>query len=199
MTVVCNTAVTAAYVDAADPDVVVVATGARPGRPDVPGADSAWVVDADEAIIKGLSHRGPVTVLDSGEADWCFLTTAEKLASDGHEVHLVCPVTAGQEIDVFSRPPLMRRLSAKRVQLYNGHVPLAIGEGFVEIEDVYSSQVRRLPAETVVLAWFGIADDDLFRELSARSGRRIYAVGDCLAPRRAIDAIWDGFRVGNIV
>jgi hypothetical protein len=46
----------------------------------------------------------------------------------------------------------------------------------------------------VVTAWYGEADDLLFRELSA-TGVECHAIGDCLAPRRAIDAIWDGFRV----
>ena len=55
----------------------------------------------------------------------------------------------------------------------------------------------------MVGASYGVADNALFGELPARSeageapGVELFAVGDCLAPRQAIDAVWDAFRVAR--
>ena len=60
-----------------------------------------------------------------------------------------------------------------------------------------------MTTDSVVGAAYGIADDTLFGELSTlvSSGIappiEVHAVGDCLAPRQAIDAIWDAFRVAR--
>jgi NADPH-dependent 2,4-dienoyl-CoA reductase/sulfur reductase-like enzyme len=178
---------------ALEPDLVVVATGSRPGRPAVPGADLPHVTTAHEAIERGVAGRR-VVVLDSGEADWKCLTTAERLAADGHEVTVVSPVTAGAEIDAFSRPPLLRRLGSAGVRFRENCTATAIGPDGVRVRHSWSGAEEELPADAVVCAWYGIAEDQLGAEL-AGLGVPVETVGDALAPRRAIDAIWDGFRV----
>lgn len=178
------------------PDVVVVATGSRPGRPGVPGDTLPWVRTAHEAIHEGVEGHS-VVVLDSGEADWKCLTTAECLAAAGHRVRLVSPVPVGTEIDQFSRPPLLRRLRRAGVEFLEYRVPVAIHEGAIDVRDVLADADERLEdVDAVVLAWYGVADDALFHALDG-DGREVHVVGDALAPRRAIDAIWDGFRIGR--
>lgn len=176
------------------PDLVVVATGSTPGRPDVPGADLPHVTTAHEAIERGVEgHR--VVVLDSGEADWKCLTTAERLAADGHAVTLLTPVSAAAELDAFSRPPMLRRLGAAGVRFREHHQVVAITAEHVVSRHAWSGEEVRDPADAVVCAWYGVARDELVEQLTAR-GLEVRAVGDALAPRRAIDAIWDGFRIG---
>ncbi len=193
-----RTGVTAdvAAIEDLDPDVVVVATGSLPGRPEVPGARMAHVVSCQDAIV-GPEIRGRrVAVIDCGEADWKSLTTAERLLSLGNDVVLVTPVQAGAEIDAFSRPPLMRRLMGAGLELRESHRLVAITERDVVIAQTWTGGEEILrDVDVVVLAWYGVADDLLARELES-SGRDVRVVGDALAPRRAIDAIWDGFRIG---
>jgi len=179
------------------PDLVVIATGSRPGLPDIPGADLPHVTTAHVGIESGVTGRC-VVVLDSGEADWKCLTTAERLAADGHAVTLVTPVSAGAEVDAFSRPPLLRRLGAAGVGFRENCTATAItGEGVV-LRHAWSGAEETVPADAVVCAGFGVADDGLRVELAER-GVAVETIGDALAPRRAIDAIWDGFRVGVAV
>jgi 2,4-dienoyl-CoA reductase-like NADH-dependent reductase (Old Yellow Enzyme family)/thioredoxin reductase len=175
------------------PDAVVVATGSTPGRPAVPGADLAHVHTAHEAIERGVTGE-TVVLVDSGEADWKCLTTAESLAAAGHRVRVVTPVTAGAELDPFSRIPLMRRLRRAGVEFRESVALTAIEPGRVSVRDNWTGEEEWLDADCVVVAWYGVARDDLARELDG--DLEVHAVGDCLAPRRAIDAIWDGFRVG---
>ena len=195
VTLQLGTRATLASVRAAQADVVIVATGSTPGRPAIPGADLPHVVPVHDAIRLGV--QGPrVVVVDSGESDWKCLTTAEGLAAAGHAVSIVSPVPIGTEMDTFSKPPMMRRLRAAGVQNIEYHSVTAIEPARVQVRENLSGETRWIDADSVVLSWYGVADDSLFHQLRGIDGLEVHAVGDCLAPRRAIDAIWDGFRIG---
>jgi hypothetical protein len=183
-------------VKALAPDSVIVATGARPGLPDVPGVEKRHVMTVQEALA-GPVEGASVVVVDSGEADWKALTTAERLAEDGHQVRLVTPVTAGAEIDVISKTGLLRRLRTRGVTFLEYRSLVAVGDNHVVVREAFTGEEERLESvDAVVMSWFGIASDGLFHELDA-AGLEAHLVGDCLAPRRAIDAIWDAFRVAR--
>jgi 2,4-dienoyl-CoA reductase-like NADH-dependent reductase (Old Yellow Enzyme family)/thioredoxin reductase len=190
-----NERATLESVTAARFDAVVVATGARPGRPDIPGARLPHVHTVHDAIDGPvLGHR--VVVVDSGEADWKCLTTAEALAARGHAVCIVSPVTIGAEMDTFSKPPMLRRLRATGVRFVEHHTAVAVEPGRVQIREGLTGHTSWIDADAVVMSWYGVADDELARGLRADQGLEVHVAGDCLAPRRAIDAIWDGFRIG---
>lgn len=52
--------------------------------------------------------------------------------------------------------------------------------------------------ETVVVAYRGQADDTLYHAVKQR-GSEVHLIGDALAPRRLMDVILDGARVGHQV
>ncbi|MYI56552.1 MAG: FAD-dependent oxidoreductase [Acidimicrobiia bacterium] len=183
-----------------DPSSVIVATGSFPGKLDVPGGELVHPVQ--EAIAAGVA--GPrVVLVDAGEAGWKVCTTAENLAAAGHEVTLVSPVGVGASMDAFSRPPMLRRLRTAGVAFLEYHTLSAVRSGVAEVSETLTGVPRLLAADSVVGASYGVADDALFGELRALSeageapGVELHAVGDCLAPRQAIDAIWDAFRVAR--
>ena len=183
-----------------EPSCVIVATGSTPGGFDVPGAD--LMISAHQAITGGVA--GPTVVLaDAGEAGWKVCTTAENLAAAGHEVTLVTPVAVGSSMDAFSRPPMLRRLRAGGVTFLEYHTLSAVTPGAAEVTETLTDTRHRVAADSVVGAAYGVADDALFGQLlavtesGALPGTEVHAVGDCLAPRQAIDAIWDAFRVAR--
>jgi thioredoxin reductase len=178
------------------PDVVIVATGATPGLPAVPGADQAHVVTVPQAIHDGVTGDH-VVIADCGEADWKSLTTAECLASRGHRVTVVSPTPAGAEIDIFSKPTLLRRLAAAKVNILEYRSLVSIGARDVTLMHGWSKATETLDnVDAVVASWYGVANDALRAPLE-ELGIEVHLVGDSLAPRRAIDAIWDGFRIGR--
>jgi 2,4-dienoyl-CoA reductase-like NADH-dependent reductase (Old Yellow Enzyme family) len=188
----------AADVLALEPDVVIVATGSRPGRPQLPGCDGDNVITIHD-VLAGVDVRGPSVVLvDCGESDWKCLTVAERLAADGHRVTLVSPVPVGIEIDQFSRPPLIRRLRRAGVEFVEHAALVAAAPGVVTVRDVWTDERWDLGSvDEVVVSWYGTARDELLLELDELDALEVHGVGDCQAPRRAIDAIRDGFRVGR--
>ena len=84
-----------------------------------------------------------------------------------------------------------------RVFVVRERVPLDLKAG--ENAFTFAGATAMLEADSVVLSWYGVAEDTLVHALRDIDGLEVHAVGDCLAPRRAIDAIWDGFRVGVAV
>lgn len=188
----------AALVQDTEPACAVVATGAVPGRLDVPGGDR--VIPAQVAITGGVPGRR-VALIDAGEAGWKVCTTAENLAAAGHAVTLVTPGSVGVSMDAFSRPPMLRRLRAAGVEFLEYHIVSAVRPGTVEVTETLTGDPRILVADSVVGAAYDVADDALHSELLALAPSadlpdfEIHAIGDCLAPRGAIDAIWDAFRV----
>lgn len=178
------------------PDVVIVATGATPGLPAVPGAEQSHVFTVPQAIHVGVTGDH-IVIVDCGEADWKSLTTAECLASRGHRVTVVSPTPAGAEIDIFSKPTLLRRLAAAKVNILEYRSLVSIGARDVSVMHGWSKATEVLDnVDAVVASWYGIANDSLRAPLE-ELGIEVHLVGDSLAPRRAIDAIWDGFRIGR--
>ena len=55
-----------------------------------------------------------------------------------------------------------------------------------------------LKADSVVMAVGGVSNDALWQELK-REGIEAYAIGDCMEPRDAMEAIREGAEVGRII
>ena len=190
-----NQRATLESVTASGTDAIVIATGSRPGRPSIPGVDAAHVYSVHDAI-EGRVKGKQVVVVDSGESDWKCLTTAEGLAAAGHAVSIVSPVPIGTEMDTFSKPPMMRRLRAAGIQFIEYHMASAVEPGRLQVREGLTGITRWVDADAVVMSWYGVAENALANQLRAVEGLEVHVAGDCLAPRRAIDAIWDGFRIG---
>jgi len=99
-------------VDSLQPDVVIVATGARRGRPDVPGADLPHVLTGD-------ALRGVIT--GEADADLAALGPLERVA-----------VAAGRTVGALSNANRVRRLSKMWMPI--GRRVVVVGGGLVGLE-----------------------------------------------------------------
>jgi 2,4-dienoyl-CoA reductase-like NADH-dependent reductase (Old Yellow Enzyme family)/thioredoxin reductase len=188
-----------AVVDARHPDVVVIATGARPRRPVLELTPEATVLDAWE-VIDGVSLPDGRIVVADWRCDWIGLGVAIQLARAGHAVTLGSTGTiAGQRIQQYVRDamlaaaerahveriPLVRIFGADRSAVYFQHV---LTEEAVVVEDVAA----------LVLALGHAPIDELVDDLSGWPGE-VHLIGDCLAPRTIEEAVLEGLKVGAAI
>ena len=195
VTVRLNTRVDRALVEQEKPDTVIVATGALPSRPEIEG-EGAHVVDAWQ-VLRGEVNVGQSVVIADWRCDWIGVGLAEKLALDGCRVRLaVNGAQAGESLMQYLRDHAAGRMFSLGIEV----LPYARLYG-ADGDTVYLEHVMaREPivcegVDTLVTALGHEADDGLAGEL-AGLGVDLHMVGDCLSPRTAEEAVFEGLKVG---
>jgi pyruvate/2-oxoglutarate dehydrogenase complex dihydrolipoamide dehydrogenase (E3) component len=185
----CDSAADPALVVELRADLVVVATGARPFRPDVPldgPVAHAW------DVVERAPLAGRVVVTDWG-GDPAGLDAAEALALAGNEVVLaVASVAVGETVHQYRRNLYLQRLYRVGVSIVHQHRLVGAADGEVLLANVFAPElVRHVPADLLVLAEGRVPDDALGAGLRAL-GLEPVEVGDCLSPRSLEEAVLEG-------
>ena len=177
----------------------MVATGARPRRPEIPGADLPHVVSVDD-VLGGRATVGQHCVVLDDDGHLRGPSTADFLSAQGKQVAIVTRLwSVGEDVDPTLKPPLYERLFHQGVEMLPHTRPLEIGPTWVRLENVYSGQPRTLePVNTVVTAYGGKAVDDLYHALKGRLPT-LHLVGDAMAPRRLLDAMLEATRLARAI
>lgn len=174
------------------PDVMVVATGAVPAIPDIPGVNGGNVVKAVD-VLCGRRDTGQRTVILGGGMIGC--ETARFLAAKGRTVTLI------EMLEQLASDMLPRSREQEVYKLRLSGVGFHTGMKAEEVTDRGVKATRKgerffFEADTVVLAVGMDANDALAQELKEK-GKKVYVVGDAAQPRKIIDAVYDGARVGR--
>ncbi|MGQ7817946.1 oxidoreductase [Metapseudomonas furukawaii] len=189
-----NCRVDRALVERARPDAVVLATGARPYRPEFPN-DGLHVVDAWEVLRGDVEVGGRVLVTD-WRCDWIGPGIAEKLTRAGSRVQLaVNGPHMGEALPLYVRDQLAGELHRLGIAV----IPYARLYGCdgdtVYLQHSASGEPIVLEGiDTLVLCQGHQPVDDLREELEGLV--ELHALGDCLAPRTAEEAVYEGLKVG---
>ena len=192
-----NTEVAAELAIKENPDAVVIATGSSPMRPSIPGATDEKLVD-ERSVLMGKARVGQKVVVLDGEGHLAGCSTADFLAEQGKQVYILAKeYMVGDAIDDYTRVLLYRRLLEKGVVFMPLTWIRAISDGAVITYNTFTSQEVRIEGvDTVVHAVGSIANDQLYNSLKVKF-KEIYAVGDCVAPREVMHAIYEGSKVGR--
>jgi 2,4-dienoyl-CoA reductase-like NADH-dependent reductase (Old Yellow Enzyme family) len=204
--VLLNSPMDADEIRAFGADEVVIATGSSPagngfqrGAPDIdplPGVDKDNVY-AVEDVMRREARPGKRVLLLDDVGNWRGGGTAWHLAEKGHEVAIVTPdAFVGREIVRTSADiPLRARLAKLGVRVFAESILMAWHGDGATIRSLLDGGEQRLPFDTLVLATVNRADREVAEDLQA-SGAAFKAIGDCLAPRHAPAAIYEGRRLG---
>jgi NADPH-dependent 2,4-dienoyl-CoA reductase/sulfur reductase-like enzyme len=194
-----NTALSARLVQTEKPDAVIIATGATPYRPPIEGAEDAHIVDA-WAVLEGRANPGGRVLVADWRCDWIGIGLAEKLARAGRHVRLAVTGTyAGQNLQPYLRDHLVGKLHKLGVEvipyarLFGVDSDTAYLAHIVTGEPIVANDV-----ETIVLA-LGHQPDTALEEMLAPLGIELHLAGDCLAPRSAEEAVYEGMLAGLAV
>jgi 2-enoate reductase len=147
-------------------------------------------------VLLGKREAGESVVVLGGGLVGC--ETALYLAQKGKKLTVVEILDAVMR-DVFwvNRTHLVKLLADAKVRVLTQTQALEIADRGVVIADK-SGRRSMLEADTVVLA-LGLKRNERLLESVRGKVPEVYTVGDCVEPRKVINAIWDGFRTARLI
>lgn len=185
--------VTTEFIESEKPDVVIVATGAAPFIPDIPGTERTNVITAIDALT-GDKEMGDSVIIVGGGALGC--DTAEFALAKGKKVTLVEMLpTIGNDITPAYRWVVLQRLKNANVEIQTGTTVEEITENGVKVRR--NGAVAVLPGDTIILAVGMKPNRKLFDDL--RRKVKVLDVGDCVEPQRIGEALESAFRVSMLI
>lgn len=184
-----------------EPDVVVLATGATPRVVEIEQSEDAHVVGAWD-VVSGKLRTGNSVVVADWRCDWIGLGLAEMLARDGCRVRLcVNGMMPGQTIQQYVRDPWLGAMHKLGVEV----IPLVRLMG-VDSDTVYFNHILSGEpllcegVDTLVTSLGHQSVNALEMELEASDySGGLMALGDCVCPRTAEEAVLEGMQVGTAV
>ncbi len=177
-------------------EAVVAAMGAAPAYLDIPGIDHSMVCGAlevlrgevklgDDVLIVGGGMIGIETALTV--ADKCKTVTLIEMTDDA------MANLAPDEKTIYAE-----RLKRDCAATKTGTRLIGVSDGVATVGDRFGHEERIL-CDTVVLATGLKPQRALIEELAGESAIEVFEIGDCVRPRKILDAIHDGFRVARWV
>jgi 2-enoate reductase len=184
--------------DEQKPDRIVVATGAKPIMPPIPGVNRSIVTSAVD-LLNGKSSCGDSAVIIGGGLVGCEIAIwLSQLGKKATIVEMLSDVMTG---GVFV-PHQVRLMTLDLLKSFN--VPMLTNMTVREILEqavkvrLSDNSDQIIPADTVVLAAGMAADEALYQQLCQRFDS-VYAIGDCRKARNVMNAIWDAYEVARSI
>jgi 2,4-dienoyl-CoA reductase-like NADH-dependent reductase (Old Yellow Enzyme family) len=173
-----------------EPDVVIVATGARPFEPAhaLEGIQVLQVWD----VLAGARPSGHVVISDWG-GDAAALDCAELLAGEGYQVTLASgSVMPGETLHQYVRNSYLGRLSRAGVLIRHYLGLHSAAGGAIRFRNIFAPELETvIEADALALSLGRVPNDELAEALRD-GGLRVLEVGDCQSPRSLEEAILEG-------
>ena len=192
-----DTTVTKDYVENSNFDVVIIATGATPFRPDkdllMEVSEGVHTVDAWQ-VLRDEVDTGANVVIADWRCDWIGVGLAEKLALAGCSVTLcINGETLAQNLQLYLRTHWAGVIHKLGVHV----IPYArlfgaIGDTVYFHHNASGESILCEGTDTLVMAQGHKPETSLELALSGLSVET-HLIGDCLSPRSAEEAIYEGF------
>jgi NADPH-dependent 2,4-dienoyl-CoA reductase/sulfur reductase-like enzyme len=196
-----NTEVTEELVREVQPDVLIVATGAEPLVPNIPGVDGDRVVSAHDVLGDKVDVLPGNVLIVGGGMVGC--ETAETIANRGDNPIIGCTdVTLLEMVDDValdtapqSRDLMMQRLREKGVRILTSTKVIEfLEDGIVLQRDGQQETLRGV--DRIVLS-MGVKSVDPLSEQMKQEVTEVYAIGDAKETQSALEAIAEGAEVGR--
>ncbi|WP_437880645.1 FAD-dependent oxidoreductase [Pseudomonas sp. LRF_L74] len=190
-----NTRVDRALIEAERPDTVIIATGATPYWPPFERGGELQVVDAWQVLRDEVTVGRSVLITD-WRCDWIGPGIAERLVRAGHQVQLAVNGThVGENLPLYVRDHLAGELHRLGIPITPYARLYGCDDTSVYLQHSASGEPMIVEnIDTLVLCQGHQPLDDLAGELQDLVEFR--RIGDCLAPRTAEEAIFEGLKAG---
>ena len=180
---------------AAAPDVVLIATGAKPYRPEFPREGALQILDAWQ-VLRGEAVAGQSVVIIDWRADWIGIGIAEHLAQHGRTVRLaVSGIAAGETLPFYVRDQAAASLHKLGVKVLTYMRLYGSDSDSVYLQHQSSAEAVVIDKiDTLVLCTGHTPVDELSDALEGLD-LETHVIGDAASPRTAEEAVYDGLKV----
>ena len=177
-----GTRVSAELVEELDPEVLVLATGARPHVPFE--SDGAEFITYEDVFSGEVELREPVTVVGGGSTG---SEVAVHLAQRGHRVTLVeeSSTLAARETHSFQEY-FHEQLERHQVDVRTGTRVVGVERGRVRAVTVTDGSATELPEGELVMATGVVSERSLADQLAGRAN--VHLLGDCFQVATILEA-----------
>ena len=192
---VLNHTVTSETIQTDQPDTLILALGAQPLDSKVPGSDRALVSQGVDAVLGKVSLRDKILLIGG---NYISCQIAAHLAQQGRKVTLASvrkeESQLARELEPISQYVIVRLLKKLKVEI-------ALHHNLVEITDdggifqVPGKNPITIQADNILLS-LGFSPKKEEANQFKGLARRVFAIGDCVRPRRVGPAIHEGFIAG---
>ncbi len=180
-----NTAATAERILAEEPDAVIIAVGASPIIPNIPGVENAATAFD---VLTGKAKVGKKVVVIGGGGVGCDVAA---MLADKCNVTLIDMLPKmGADIGISTRWTILMYLKEKGVQMLTETKAIEIRKNCVVAET--PKGIKEFECDTAVIAVGTKPNDSLYEQLRDKV-KEIYKIGDCVRPRKALDATAEAF------
>lgn len=177
------------------PDVIILSTGSTPILPGVPGIDKPIVFSLSQIFSDGKPSVEKTVVIGGG-ATGCEV--AHHLSENG------CPVTIVEmlpkiaaTLESITRKVLINQLKERGVEILTEHKLSRVEDNGVFVTDKEGREFF-IEADRMIVAVGNRPDNRLYEEIRSLD-LEVYQIGDCLEPRGAKQAIYEGASIGRSI
>jgi len=179
----------------ASPNVVILATGATSLIPQIPGIDKENVVTAID-LLMGSAEVGEQVIVIGGGFIGC--ETAVYLAQQGKKVTVLEMLDdlLLEDINTANRMMLLEMLNKSGVASMTSAKVQEITEKGVVVDT--NRAKKEVAGDSIVLA-AGLTSESQLKESLKNSPFEVFTIGDCVKPRKILNAIWEGFHTSRLI
>jgi len=175
------------------PQAVVIAVGGVPKIPAIPGMDAQNVCLAEEVLQGRRSLQGSIVILGGGNTGCeCALFLLER------NVGKILVISRGEKlarsIEPLTRGLMLQSLRERGVSFLINAEVLRVEDGHVLVQEK-DGGVRRIPADHVIIAR-GYEPNPSWGKKLKGSDFQVFFIGDCVEPRKILQAVREGALAG---
>ncbi|MBU0518509.1 NAD(P)/FAD-dependent oxidoreductase [bacterium] len=178
-----------------DFDAVIVATGAKPDNPELPGIKRPFVYDAFDILGNSAKIGKSVIVVGGG-----MVGTETALWLDEQDKNVTLIEMLDQIMSdcvVTDKIALGEKLSVSKVKVRTLCRLEKITDKGVVVDN--GSRKVELQAEAVILAMGYKPDKKLADTLKKETDLEVYCIGDCVSPGKIFDAIHTAYKTARLI
>jgi NADPH-dependent 2,4-dienoyl-CoA reductase/sulfur reductase-like enzyme len=178
------------------PDTVILATGAEAITPPIPGVNKPHVKKAQDLLENDITFKNkPIVIIGGGALG---AEVAEMLALQGNQITIIEKKDAiAEDVGVITALDFHDRLGKLPITRVTGATVRRIGDDNVSFTR-NKREKGSIKADIVVLAT-GYASNNILEVAVKEMVDEVVMIGDCVSPRKIINAIHEGFHAARLI